>query len=43
MITHVITEPDEIFVRFVESDIFMDRRDFSVLSNNVTISAKLPP
>ena len=42
-ITASISEPDELIIKFKESDIFMDKKDFSTLSEDLIISAKIPP
>ena len=42
-ISTVISKPDDLIIKFVESAIFMDKADFSILSENLTLTAKLPP
>ena len=42
-ISTTISEPDDLIIKFVESAIFVDKADFSVLSENLTLTAKLPP
>ena len=42
-ISTTISEPDDLIIKFVESAIFVDKADFSVLSEDLTLTAKLPP
>lgn len=42
-ISHNVAQPDQLKIKFVESDLFVDKQDFTNLRQNMTIEYAIPP